>query len=558
MLYLLLMALPCCLRLNPDGSFHLAKGWLATGALSAMLPATAMWLLACRFRWINALVSTALWILFALDFALFFHFGTRMSDRILFFIMQTNAREANEFLSQYLLAAATAKAVAVAACLATAYILLRRLAPALPRRHAKAFVIALVLINAASVVALCVNSFTGAMRATFADNTLKGLWAAYSEVGEYHADIEQLEKAMAHCDGTLDRNIYADGNAPDVIFIIGESYNPNHAQIYGYPLPTTPNLAKERDNGNLLIFTDVVTPCNATGRVMEIFYSPATADAGASRWTMPLVPGLFKHAGYAVTLHDNQCTRLSGDSKWDVGNCQFLNSDIVEKSTLDYRNTEIRGYDMDFCQKELAELKRLRSSMAEKPLFAIFHLMGQHIPARAHYPQATFSRFTAADYAARRHDLTKQQAKVVAEYDNATLYNDSVVALIMHSVANRDAIVVYVSDHGEEVHDFRDQYGRTMGPMTRGIADNIYRVPLVIYTTPKFREAHAAVTAQIQAAVNRKVYTADIGQMLLYLGGIATRWRDDSRNPLLDGYPTEGHRLLLIGHSVDFDTISCN
>jgi heptose-I-phosphate ethanolaminephosphotransferase len=127
----------------------------------------------------------------------------------------------------------------------------------------------------------------------------------------------------------------------------------------------------------------------------------------------------------------------------------------------------------------------------------------------------------------------------------------------MHSVANRDAIVIYVSDHGEEVHDFRDQYGRTMGPITRGIADNIYRVPLVIYTTPKFCEAHASITAQIQAAVNRKVYTADIGQMLLYLGGIATRWRDDSRNPLLDGYPSAGHRIL-INASVDFDTISGN
>jgi heptose-I-phosphate ethanolaminephosphotransferase len=555
-LYLLLLALPCCLKLNPDGSFHMAKAWLATGTLSALLPATVLWLPACRIRWVNVLVSTILWILFTLDFALFFHFATRMSDRILFFIMQTNAREAGEFLSEYLLTAATGKAVIAAAVLAAFYLILRRLAPALPRRHAKAFALVLVLANVASAAEICFSTFTGAMRATFADNTLQGLWAACNEVGEYQADIKQLEKAIANCDGTIDRNIYAADHTPDVIFIIGESYNPNHAQVYGYPLPTTPKLAQERDNGNLLIFTDVATPCDATGKMMEIYYSPAKADAGAARWTMPLVPALFKHAGYAVTLHDNQCTRLSGDSKWDVGNCQFLNSDIVEKATLDYRNTEIRGYDMEFCQKELAELEHRRSSMAGKPLFAIFHLMGQHAPARAHYPQATFSRFSAADYT-RRHDLNERQAAVVAEYDNATLYNDSVVASIMHSVANRDAIVIYVSDHGEEVHDFRDQYGRTMGPITRGIADNIYRVPLVVYTTPKFREAHAAITAQIQAAVNRKVYTADIGQMLLYLGGIATRWRDDSRNPLLDGYPSAGHRIL-INASVDFDTISGN
>ena len=38
----------------------------------------------------------------------------------------------------------------------------------------------------------------------------------------------------------------------------------------------------------------------------------------------------------------------------------------------------------------------------------------------------------------------------MSEYDNATLYNDSIVDQIVRRFANEDAIVIYVPDHGEE------------------------------------------------------------------------------------------------------------
>ena len=41
----------------------------------------------------------------------------------------------------------------------------------------------------------------------------------------------------------------------------------------------------------------------------------------------------------------------------------------------------------------------------------------------------------------------------MAHYDNATRWNDEVVDRILSNFANEDAVVVYFSDHGEEVYD---------------------------------------------------------------------------------------------------------
>ena len=60
-----------------------------------------------------------------------------------------------------------------------------------------------------------------------------------------------------------------------------------------------------------------------------------------------------------------------------------------------------------------------------------------------------------------RPELNNAQRNDVAHYLNATLYNDMVVDSIIRMFDNRNAVVMYLSDHGEEVHNFRNQYGRT-------------------------------------------------------------------------------------------------
>lgn len=543
LLYILLLALPCCLKIGPQGGFHFAKSWLLTGLLGSILPATICWLLSYKYKWCKILISTILWILFILDFFLFFHFETRITDRIIFLVMQTNSREANEFLSTYIFTGATVKALIIAIILAIAYKIIRNFANHIQygTKTQKYLTTGLIIGNIFSIATLILSAFTNILVNAGANNTIQGLYVACNEASSYSADVSRLEKAMKRCDSSVDASIYSSDSIPDIIFIIGESYNPNHSPLYGYRMMTTPGLVKERDLGNLSVYADVITPYSATGKMMEVYYSPADAYANSEKWDIPLVPSLYKHAGYVVTIHDNQCTRIVGDSKWDVGNCQFLNSNVIENASMDYRNKDIMADDLLFCQRELSVMQAIKAEQ-KKPMFSIIHLYGQHSPAVTHYPE-NCAHFTPDDYTWRKN-ITAQQAEEIAAYDNATLYNDSVVCTVLHAVEHQDAIVVYVSDHGEEVHDYRNQYGRTLGPITRGIAENIYRVPLMIYTTPKFREYHTNIMQQIKSSVSKKVFTGDVSQMLLYLGGLKTQWLDTSRVPMLPTYTSAARRIL--------------
>ena len=44
--------------------------------------------------------------------------------------------------------------------------------------------------------------------------------------------------------------------SPDIVLIIGESYNRSHSQLYGYSLPTTPYQYMLHKTGRLVSFSD--------------------------------------------------------------------------------------------------------------------------------------------------------------------------------------------------------------------------------------------------------------------------------------------------------------
>ncbi|MCM1074048.1 MAG: phosphoethanolamine transferase [Ruminococcus sp.] len=335
--------------------------------------------------------------------------------------------------------------------------------------------------------------------------------------------LQDLEAVTARADGYLATG----ADIPEVIvWVIGESFNKYHSPLYGYALDTQPRLLNEFNAGNVLVFSNVVTPSNSTQEVMEYIYSTRdTKSAQSSRYEdYPLVPTLLKNAGYRVYLHDNQTTLAFGDLKWDKENMWFLNSEKVSRASLDYRNSELLPYDFDFVESEL------RHVAGQKPMFSIFHLMGQHLPAQKRYP-AKCGYFTADNYNSRK-SLTDVQIQDLIHYDNATRYNDSVISLIIDSLRGKDAILIYHSDHGEEVHDFRNQYGRTLEAVNPMIHKYIYEVPFFVYTTPEYRKRHAETYSRLKETVGNEFSLADMSQFILDIAGVKSRWYTPERSPL--------------------------
>lgn len=50
---------------------------------------------------------------------------------------------------------------------------------------------------------------------------------------------------------------------------------------------------------------------------------------------------------------------------------------------------------------------------------------------------------------------------MIAEYDNATLYNDYVLKILLIYLEIKYGSPLF-SDHGEEIYDYRDSYGRVV------------------------------------------------------------------------------------------------
>ena len=181
-----------------------------------------------------------------------------------------------------------------------------------------------------------------------------------------------------------------------------------------------------------------------------------------------------------------------------------------------------------------------------------FHLFGQHVKAKDRYPQE-FECFHASDYP-ERTELNENQRQEVAEYDNATRYNDYVVDKIISLFKEQDAIVIYFSDHGDEVNDYRPRIGRSydFADMESKGFHCQFDVPFVIYVTDLFKQNHPDIVQEIEMSTNRRFMTDDLPHLVLYLAGIDCQWYNSQRNLISHDFQNNRQRLVS-ANRIDYD-----
>lgn len=315
------------------------------------------------------------------------------------------------------------------------------------------------------------------------------------------------------------------GSAPeDIVVIIGESYNKHHAQCYGYGAKTTPHMVEMQKRGELTLFTDAVTPWNITANAFKDMLSTHSADTPGTWTDGVLFPALFHQAGWGTAFISNQFYRSKRQNRSDFNGSFFLNDARIDSLCFDYRNTRHYRYD-EGLRKEMQHVKRRQHNLY------IFHLMGQHVMYGERYPQSR-SRFSAHDIP--RPDLKMEERSIVAAYDNATRYNDSVVWVLMENFRHRDAVVIYLADHGDEVYDGPlRMFGRNHSATpTPEIMRNEFEVPLMIWTSPRFKARHRKTVSSIVSAAGKAFATDDLPHLVLGLSGIRTSYYNPERDIL--------------------------
>ena len=193
-------------------------------------------------------------------------------------------------------------------------------------------------------------------------------------------------------------------------------------------------------------------------------------------------------------------------------------SAAVSSCLFDDRNSRTHPFDEGL----LRDYDALHKQHPYKHQFTIFHLMGQHVDYLGRFPRRTRRRFTPADYC--RPDLPKERQQINADYDNAVLYNDSVVDQILRRFEQQEAVVIYMPDHGEECfNDSLGIYGRLhSAQIDRRIAREEFEIPFWIWTSDSFRSTHPDEWAAIRRYRHRPYMIDLLPHLLLRLGGIHT------------------------------------
>lgn len=344
------------------------------------------------------------------------------------------------------------------------------------------------------------------------------------------------------------RNIKIDSckhTVKNIILYIGESYNKHHSQVYGYELETTPNQKAMADEGNLIVFKDAVTPWNVTSNVFKDVLSTHSTDQKGSWIDGVLIPGVLKKAGYKVAFITSQFYKSPNLGVVDFNGSFFLNDKEIERKCFDYRNKYRKAYDLQL-------IKEINKFSCGDYNFIIFHGMGQHQEYNKRFGKSDV-RFTAGNYPSR-HDLTVYEKQIIADYDNATLYNDRVVKQLCERFKNDDAVVVYLPDHGEEVFDRIHSYGRDHNAdVSADIAFSEFEVPFEIWFSPRAKKEHSDIYNAARKAADKAFSTDDLPHLLMGIAGISSPLYDARRDLLNPTFNDSRKRILK--RSVDYDSL---
>ena len=515
--------------------------------------------------WLKALLYVILYGVAIVDVFCYVRFESTLTPTMLMLVSETSSQEALEFFSGYLNWAVLTTNVGWILLLMLIHIFwtfMRRwlneicLQMILPKKN-ECFVMGLQAVLGC-VVAWCLYSSISqtwdnkvAMRRLLSCETLgdvereqnrkdhaKLYVPIYRLVFGIYANsladqqIEQLEVAGGE-KIQVDSCIF---RVPDIVLVIGESYNKHHSQLYGYDKPTTPRQVAMAEEGSLVPFSDVVSSWNLTSFVFKHMLSLwAVGDSGA--WCdKPLFPEVFRRASYHVTFITNQFLPNAKEAVYDFSGGFFLNDSALNSRLFDERNTTLYRYDDGV-------VKELKPSFSYKGRLTILHLMGSHVDYSARYPK-TFRQFTPQQY--DRPELTAKQLQTLAHYDNSLLYNDSILKAITNHFADKDAVVIYVPDHGEEVFDSEPYTSGRLhnADIDYRLARNEMEIPFWIWGSPLYRKNHPYGWLAIQAAKDRPLMTDVLPHFLLYLGGISTPLYREELNVISPDYNVNRPRIL--------------
>lgn len=300
--------------------------------------------------------------------------------------------------------------------------------------------------------------------------------------------MDQAMREKPRREKVIPEVLSADETIPYVVVVLGESANKHHHAVYGYELPTTPWADSEQAKGNLAVYTDVLATQHYTIAAMKDIFSDRKAN---DRDTYESVPSIFDY------LRQTKYHTVWLSNQENVGVIGKFENQIAEECDEAHfthpasANTESNPvYD-----EALLPLFDSQMAVGKPNQFLILHLMGSHQRAKNRYPES-FAKFHPEDEPPLAEpDADAMETK--AAYDNSVLYTDEILREVTGRLEHKDAVVIYFSDHGEDVYDYELRY--FAGHTPQGSDEELY-VPFYVWGSPIFQKNHKEAWNRVQDA----------------------------------------------------------
>ena len=328
-------------------------------------------------------------------------------------------------------------------------------------------------------------------------------------------------------DFTFDATSSRDASEPETyVFIIGETARSLNFGLYGYERNTTPRLAVRQ---GLITYRDVLSQSNTTHKSVPLLLTAAEAIDPSPMYDERSLIAAFREAGFYTAYISNQAN----------------NGSLIDHYS---READMRHYIRDDHPDRLPDDADMLTAMREaldatashpKRLF-VLHLYGSHFKYCDRIPDSfpkVFQPCSDVMLAARNHD------ELINAFDNTMLYTDMVVdSLIAMTDGATPAMVLFTSDHGEDIYDDERENFLHASPVV-----SFYQlaVPFTIWTNKAFDDAHPDKVGVLMANREQPLSPGRVVfHTLLDAAGIACQSlrRDHS---LCDSTYVPGDRLFL-------------
>jgi len=284
----------------------------------------------------------------------------------------------------------------------------------------------------------------------------------------------------------------------DLLVYIGESTSTLNMSLYGYPLPTTPQLdAIAHSDIGFVFLQNVYSTHTHTSESLLRALSIRTANDSNKQYG---IGSVLQAAGVHAAL-------LS---------VQPLSGSFAAFSRFVFDGTEIHReaadkYKSDLAQPHVKDHVLLEEALKRRNV-VFFHSYAGHVTYKDHIDLSLSREIDEPRIGIRGTFgkafsplLNQNAAADVADYDRAITYIDRNVAHAIENIRERQqpAVLIYFSDHGESVYAHR-------GHESSNFINEMATVPMILYFNKAYREHFPEVFANYKTmATDRHIKLLD-------------------------------------------------